>query len=111
MAVRDGHAGRQRHAHLGAHPRRRSALPFRHFEAITGHQQVIAMEVFDHVPRNYPHGLREAYGDLLNDPAKMAQYCVEELGAQAISVRLDGTHPDNGDRIARGSRATSSRTC
>jgi acetyl-CoA decarbonylase/synthase complex subunit delta len=75
-----------------------NALPFRHFEGNTGHSPVIAMEVFDQVPKSYPDSLREAYGDLLKDPARMARFCVEELGAGAISVRLWGTHPDNGDR-------------
>ncbi|MEI7832513.1 MAG: acetyl-CoA decarbonylase/synthase complex subunit alpha/beta [bacterium] len=74
-----------------------SVLPFRHYEGNTGHQAAIAMEVFDLLPRNYPQALRDAYGDLLADAPKMAKYCVEELGAQAISIRLDGTHPDNGD--------------
>jgi acetyl-CoA decarbonylase/synthase complex subunit delta len=75
-----------------------AALPFRHFEGNTGHRQAIAMEVFDQVPRNYPQTLREVYGDLLTDPAKMAHFLVDELGAEAISIRLDGTHPDNGDK-------------
>ena len=75
-----------------------AALPFRHFEGDTGHRQVIAMEVFDMVPKNYPDSLREAYGDMLKDPVAMARYCVDQLGAEVISVRLDGTHPDNGDK-------------
>lgn len=75
-----------------------AALPFRHFEGNTGYQQVVAMEVFDLVPKSYPDSLRDVYGDLLNDPAAMAKYCVEEVGAEAISVRLDGTHPDLGDK-------------
>ncbi len=74
-----------------------AALPFRHFEGNTGRRQVIAMEVFDKAPRNYPDTLREVYGELLSDPAKMAKYCVDELGAEVISVRLESTHPDNGD--------------
>ena len=73
------------------------ALPFRHFEGNTGQRPVIAMEVFDQEPRSYPDSLRSAYGDLLKDPAAMARYCVEKLGAEVISVRLLGTHPDNGD--------------
>jgi len=75
-----------------------AALPFRHFEGYTGKPQVVAMEVFDLVPKNYPDSLRDAYGDLLKDSAAMAKYCVEEIGAEVISVRLDGTHPDLGDR-------------
>ena len=83
-----------------------SALPFRHFEGNTGHRQIVAMEVFDLVPKKYPDSLREAYGDLLNDPAAMAKYCVEEIGAEAISVRLDGTHPDSGNRSAEEAAKT-----
>jgi len=74
------------------------ALPFRHFEGKTGHRTAIAMEVFDQELRGYPQPLQEAYGKLLSDPAAMAKYCVEELGAELISVRLMGTHPDNGDK-------------
>ena len=75
-----------------------AALPFRHFEGNTGRPQVVAMEVFDQLPRNYPDSLREAYGDLVKDPAAMAKYCVEEIGAEVISVRLEATHPDSGNK-------------
>jgi acetyl-CoA synthase len=72
-------------------------LPFRHFEGSVGHRPVIAMEVLDALPKTYPDSLRNAYGDLVKDPAAMARYLVEKLGAEIISVRLTKTHPDNGD--------------
>ncbi|MGA2169978.1 MAG: acetyl-CoA decarbonylase/synthase complex subunit delta, partial [Terracidiphilus sp.] len=72
-------------------------LPFRHFEGHVGHKPVVAMEVLDSPPKSYPDLLRNAYGDLLKDPAAMARYLVEKLGAEVISVRLATTHPDNGD--------------
>jgi acetyl-CoA decarbonylase/synthase complex subunit delta len=75
-----------------------AALPFRHFEGDTGRPAVVAMEVFDAEPKGYPASLREAYGSRLKDPAAMARYCVESLGADVISVRLLGTHPDSGNR-------------
>jgi len=55
-------------------------------------------------PENYPSSLREAYGSRLTDPAAMARYCVERLGAEVISVRLLGTHPDNGNRSPEQAR-------
>jgi acetyl-CoA decarbonylase/synthase complex subunit delta len=55
------------------------------------------MEVFDQPPKGYPESLRRAFGDLLRDPAAMARHCVDKLGAEVISVRLLGTHPENGD--------------
>jgi acetyl-CoA synthase len=73
-------------------------LPFRHYEGAVGQRPVIAMEVFDAVPKTYPDSLRTVYGELLRDPAAMARFCVNRLGAELISVRLLGTHPENGDR-------------
>ena len=72
-------------------------LPFRHFEGNVGRKPVVAMEVLDAPPKSYPNLLREAYGDLLKDPAAMARYLVEKLGAEVISVRLATAHPDNGN--------------
>jgi acetyl-CoA synthase len=72
-------------------------LPFRHFEGNVGRKPVVAMEVLDSPPKSYPELLRNAYGDLLKDPAAMARHLVQRLGAEVISVRLATTHPDNGD--------------
>jgi acetyl-CoA decarbonylase/synthase complex subunit delta len=83
-----------------------AALPLRHFEGNVGHRPALAMEIFDVSPAKYPDSLREAYGDLLGNPAAMAQYCVDQLGAELISVRLDGAHPDNGDRTPEACAAT-----
>ncbi len=35
-----------------------------------------------------------------NNPAEMAKACVEKYGADLISVRLEGTHPEKGNRSA-----------
>jgi len=75
-----------------------AALAFRHCEGNVGCYPALAMEVFDIEPNKYSDSLREAYGDLLRNPAAMAKYCVEQLGADLISVRLDGAHPDRDDR-------------
>jgi acetyl-CoA synthase len=83
-----------------------SALPFRHYEGNTGHSPVIAMEVFDSPSKKLPQSLLDAYGDKINDPASMAKYCVEELGAEVISVRLDACHPDNGNRTCEEAAET-----
>jgi CO dehydrogenase/acetyl-CoA synthase delta subunit len=77
-----------------------TAMPFHSFEGAMPQRPLVAMEVFDRVSEKYPPILREIYGNLLNDPAAMAKACVEKYGADLISVRLDGTHPEKGDRTA-----------
>jgi acetyl-CoA decarbonylase/synthase complex subunit delta len=42
--------------------------------------------------------LKDIYGDLLENPVKMARECVDKYGADLISVRLEGTHPEKGGR-------------
>jgi acetyl-CoA decarbonylase/synthase complex subunit delta len=58
------------------------------------------MEVFDKVPGKYPGPLLDCYADVINDPGEMARKCVEQYGAELISVRLEGTHPEKGDKSA-----------
>lgn len=75
-----------------------TAMPFHLWEGIMPNPPVVAMEVFDAVSPKYPAPLREIYGKLLDNPAEMAKVCVEKYGADLISVRLDDTHPEKGNR-------------
>ena len=74
------------------------ALPFHTFEGEIPHKPVIAMEVFDTPPKRYPESLKQYFGEVIDKPAEMAKKCVEEYGADLISVRLEGTHPDKGNK-------------
>ncbi len=77
-----------------------SSLPFHFFEGRQPNRPLVAMEVFDRIPAKYPDSLRGIFGDLLEQPADMAKACVDKYGAELISVRLEGTHPEKGDRTA-----------
>jgi acetyl-CoA decarbonylase/synthase, CODH/ACS complex subunit delta len=77
-----------------------TGLPFLFFEGEHPNRPALAMEVFDKVPAKYPEPLLEYYRDVIDRPADMAKKCVEQYGAELISVRLDGTHPEKGDRSA-----------
>jgi len=77
-----------------------SCMPFHLWEGEMPNRPLVAMEVFDRVSEKYPAVLRELYKDVLGDPAQMAAYCVKECGADLISVRLDATHPERGDKSA-----------
>ncbi len=75
-----------------------TCMPFHLWEGEMPHRPLVAMEVFDVVNEKYPQVLRAVYGDLLHHPAAMAKLCVENYGADLISVRLEGTHPEKGNR-------------
>jgi len=74
-----------------------TALPFHFFEGQFPHSPVVAMEVFDKVPPKYPQPLRDYFGNVLDKPGEMAKKCVDEYGADLISIRLEGTHPEKGN--------------
>ena len=61
---------------------------------------VIAMDVLDARPGDWPDALAEPYKDVLDSPADWAKKCVDELGAELICLKFDGIHPDKGDKDA-----------
>jgi len=72
-----------------------TALPFQF-----PHRPLIAMEVFDKKSEKYPSSLMDYYRDVIEKPGEMAKKCVDEYGAELISVRLEGTHPEKGNKSA-----------
>jgi acetyl-CoA decarbonylase/synthase, CODH/ACS complex subunit delta len=75
-----------------------TVLPFHFFEGQIPFKPAIAMEVFDVPPKRLPSSYLECFADVIGKPADMAQRCVTEFGPELISVRLEGTHPDKGNR-------------
>lgn len=61
---------------------------------------VIAIDVLDSEPMDWPEALVEPYKDVLDNPAEWARKCVEEYGADLICLKFDGIHPDKGDKDA-----------
>ncbi len=75
-----------------------SAMPFHLWEGAMPHRPVVALEVFDHIGERFPRVLRGLWGSLLDEPVSMARVAVERHGADLLSVRLDGAHPDGAGR-------------
>lgn len=65
-----------------------------------GEKPVIAMDILDGRPQDWPDILAEPYKDVLDSPGDWAKKCVEEFGAELICVKFDGIHPDKGDKDA-----------
>lgn len=75
-----------------------ATMPFLSKEAAIPHKPVIAFEVWDVPPVDWPDELGRAYGGLLQDPLAWAEKCVKEYRAELLCLRLQGAHPDSGDR-------------
>lgn len=71
-----------------------STLPFLHFEGAMPNRPVLALEVFDMEPTDWPDILSSAFAGVLGDPVAWAQKCVE-YGADMVCLKLVSAHPDN----------------
>lgn len=62
-----------------------------------GEKPVIAIDVLDTKPDDWPEALVEQYGDVLDSPGDWAKKCVDEFGADLVCVKFEGIHPDKHD--------------
>ena len=77
-----------------------NTLPFLAFEGECPNRPVIAYEIQDCPPTDWPETVQNVYKDVSGDPVKWAKYCQDELKADAIALRLLSTHPDRDNRSA-----------
>lgn len=75
-----------------------NVLPFHAFEGSVPHRPVIAYEVQDIVPDDWPETVKKVYDSVSGDPVLWAKYCQDTLNAKAIALRLLSTHPDRENR-------------
>jgi acetyl-CoA decarbonylase/synthase complex subunit delta len=65
-----------------------------------GQRPVIAMDVLDVRPDDWPDVLLGPLASVANSPGDWAKQCVEEFGADLICVKFDGIHPDKANQDA-----------
>jgi len=73
-------------------------LPFLFSEGAIPNKPCVAFELWDIAPSDWPEELIKYYGDCLNDPLAWAQMCVKEYKAPILCIRLQGAHPDFGNK-------------
>ena len=73
-------------------------LPFLFQEGKLLNPPRVALEVWDVAPQDWPEELVHSYGGVLSNPLEWAQMCVEQFQAELICLRLQGAHPDSGNR-------------
>lgn len=83
-----------------------NVLPFHSFEGTIPHKPVIAYEIQDVPPDDWPETVRKVYEGKSADPVTWAKFCQDELKAEAIALRLIGTHPDRENRSAEEAAKT-----
>jgi acetyl-CoA decarbonylase/synthase complex subunit delta len=76
-----------------------TTLPFLQFEGAMPHRPVIAAEIVDAYPNEWPASLLAAWGDEARDPAAWARKAVA-AGAEVVVLKLRSCHPDVHDHGA-----------
>ncbi len=75
-----------------------NSLPLLFKEGAIPHKPKIAFEIWDIAPQDWPDELISAYGKAINDPLAWAEKCVNEFKAELLCVKMQGTHPDFGNK-------------
>jgi acetyl-CoA decarbonylase/synthase complex subunit delta len=83
-----------------------SCYPFYNFEGEMPHKPVIAMEIWDMEPEEWPEAAISPFKDVISDPAAWAKKCVDEYGADMIVLQLKSTDPNGNDASAAEAAAT-----
>jgi len=77
-----------------------SSYPLHLFEGEAPHPVLIAMEVLDSTPEEWPEALVEVLGDVMNSPGKWAKKCAEQFGADMVCLRLSSIDPNGANKNA-----------
>jgi len=75
-------------------------LSFLFKEAQIPYKPVIAFEIWDIQPSDWPEELVKPYKEVLSDPLLWAEKCVKDYQAKLLCIKLQGAHPDFGNKSA-----------
>ena len=83
-----------------------ASMPFQLFEGDHPNQPLIAMEVADVKPEEWPETLSQHLSDVFDNPVAWAEKCVKVYGAEAIAITLGSTDPNGMNRSAADAAKT-----
>lgn len=83
-----------------------TCYPFYQFEGEMPNKPKIAMEVWDTEPQEWPESVLSYFKDVISDPAAWAKKCVDEYGAEMITLQLKSTDPNDKNASAEEAAAT-----
>ena len=73
------------------------ALPFYGFEGELPNKPVIAIEVYDKKPDDWPEIIGKYYNDVFDDPVRWAKKSIDGYGADVICLKLTRINPEGDD--------------
>lgn len=73
-------------------------LPFLFPEGNLANRPMIAFEIWDIAPADWPAELSGFYSAEFNDPLAWAEICLKKYKAEILCLRLQGAHPDFGNK-------------
>jgi len=82
------------------------SMPFQLFEGDHPNKPLIAMEVADVKPEEWPETLSQHFSDVYENPVAWAEKCVNVYGAEAIAITLGSTDPNGMNRSAADAAKT-----
>jgi len=99
-AYKQAYSGAIRQTALGADVKvgGTSTLPYQLFEGVMPNKPLIAFDVLDVKPEEWPDSLASHYQDVLDNPLAWARKCVNEYNAEAICVSMVSTDPNGMNR-------------
>ncbi len=65
-----------------------NTLPFHYFEGSIPHKPLLALEVWDTIPANWPQHLLSSYDDVIQCPVAWAKKCLNNYKADLVSLYL-----------------------
>jgi len=83
-----------------------TCYPFYQFEGEMPNKPVVAMEIWDMEPQEWPESVMTPFKDVVGDSAAWAKKCVEEYGAQLIVLQLKSIDPNDQDASPEEASAT-----
>jgi acetyl-CoA decarbonylase/synthase complex subunit delta len=77
-----------------------TSYPFYLFEGEMPRIPIIAMEVLDCAPEEWPEAALEPFAGVTDDPVAWAKKCIDDYGAEMICLQMVSTDPNGLDRGA-----------
>ncbi|MDH5524099.1 MAG: acetyl-CoA decarbonylase/synthase complex subunit delta [Desulfobulbaceae bacterium] len=83
-----------------------NTLPFQLFEGAMPNKPVIAFDIPDLKPEEWPATLSQHFADVLDNPVAWAQKCVKSYNAEALCISLVSTDPNGKNRSSADAAKT-----